>query len=33
MLLETEQQWKITKKIKTSMHAPLVKAVIFVFSF
>ena len=29
MLLDTEQQWKMYKKINASMHAPLVKAVIF----
>ena len=31
MLLDTEQQWKMYKKINASMHAPLVKAVIFFF--
>ena len=31
MLLDTEQQWKMYKKINASMHAPLVKAVIFLF--
>ena len=29
MLLDTEQQWKMYKKINASMHAPLVKEVIF----
>ena len=29
MLLDTEQQWKMYKKINASKHAPLVKAVIF----
>ena len=31
MLLDTDQQWKMYKKINASMHAPLVKAVIFLF--
>ena len=32
MLLDTEQQWKMYKKINASMHAPLVKEVIFFVS-